>query len=254
MPASAQQTRRPPAKKPTPKAAAKKPAAEAPPKLPELPNDRLLAVGDKGILGGLAPKIVQVIDENNALAEVSLYSRVLTSGPRGPEHKESRVMVWMKLPTAGLVDGFLLGAQTKEYSTRIFEVTGTKTYKTALGTKTVMVLAPAPAPMPATKPDGPTAKPEPNAVAAPAATAAKGEWLNESYKTTLRHVKDEEWAEFDNATGRVHLRYVEKARTDEYLEVFCPERNQELRFYAKRAELKKNGKWEWVAKGHWLGK
>jgi hypothetical protein len=75
--------------------------------------------------------------------------------------------------------------------------------------------------------------------------------VNLSYNTIIQHVGNKDWEEFDNKTGRLHLRYVEKARTADYLEVICPARNQELRFYAKRAELKKDGKWEWVANGHW---
>lgn len=78
------------------------------------------------------------------------------------------------------------------------------------------------------------------------------EWLNASYNTTLRHVKGKEWAEFDNKTGKVHLKYTETARTKDSLEVFCAERKQELRFLANKAELKKDGKWGWVANGHWV--
>jgi formylglycine-generating enzyme required for sulfatase activity len=84
--------------------------------------------------------------------------------------------------------------------------------------------------------------------------ASKGErlrWRNASYNNTLRHVKGKEWAEFDNKTGKVGLHYKETARTKDYLELFCTERNQELRFFADKAELKKNGKWEWVSTGYW---
>jgi hypothetical protein len=78
------------------------------------------------------------------------------------------------------------------------------------------------------------------------------EWINESYDSTLRHVRDNEWTEFNNKDGTVRLRYVERGRSEDRVELFCPERNQEIRFLPNRAELRKNGKWEWIANGHWV--
>ena len=76
-------------------------------------------------------------------------------------------------------------------------------------------------------------------------------WINESYGTTVRHVRGNQWADIDNKTGKLHLSYKETARGKDFLEVYCAERDQELRFLSNRAELKRNGKWEWVAHGHW---
>lgn len=100
----------------------------------------------------------------------------------------------------------------------------------------------------------PTAAPPTTAAGPPAqGNTLSTRWLNESYNVTLRHVKDKEWAEFDNKTGRLHLHYTETGRDKDYLELHCVERNQDLRvaIAGKRMELKKNGKWGWVSNGHW---
>lgn len=75
-------------------------------------------------------------------------------------------------------------------------------------------------------------------------------WLNESYNTTVRHVKGKVWEHVGNKTGQVLWAGNETARTSEYIELLS-ERNEELRVRAQRMELHKDGKWEWAANGHW---
>ena len=76
-------------------------------------------------------------------------------------------------------------------------------------------------------------------------------WLNETYNTSVHWVKDKVWEEVDNKTGRVSYVYNETARIKEYIEIFCPKRNYEVRLLAGKMELKKDGKWGWVANGKW---
>ncbi|GEM_PF-3229053 len=76
-------------------------------------------------------------------------------------------------------------------------------------------------------------------------------WLNETYKVTVRRVKDKVWEEVEETTGRVVWRYTETARTKDYTELYCPKRKYEIRLLTKRMELKKDGKWTWVADGRW---
>ncbi len=84
--------------------------------------------------------------------------------------------------------------------------------------------------------------------------ARQSEWANESYNTTIRRVKDSDWDEKDNKTGRVVLLYRETGRTADYIDLLCPERNYTVRIFVQRnrLELDKNGKWEWGANGHWI--
>ena len=76
-------------------------------------------------------------------------------------------------------------------------------------------------------------------------------WLNETYNTSVHWVKDKVWEEVDNKTGRVSYVYNETARIKEHIEIFCPKRNYEVRLLAGKMELKKDGKWGWVANGKW---
>ncbi len=76
-------------------------------------------------------------------------------------------------------------------------------------------------------------------------------WLNETYNTSVRWVKDKVWEEVDNKTGSVSYVYNETARTKDHIEIFCPKRKYEVRLLAGKMELKKDGKWGWVANGKW---
>jgi len=76
-------------------------------------------------------------------------------------------------------------------------------------------------------------------------------WFNESYNTTIYHVRDKEWAEKDNKTDKLKWAVVEKHRTAEYIELHNAERNQTWRIRDNRMELKKGNKWEWLSNGKW---
>jgi hypothetical protein len=86
---------------------------------PIIGSEDTVSAGDKGSLYCYL-KILQVIDENNALCQFG------TGG---------RLQFWFEMPTNGMVDGKIYDMED-----RIFEVTGTKAYTTALGvSKTVFV-------------------------------------------------------------------------------------------------------------------
>jgi serine/threonine protein kinase len=70
----------------------------------------------------------------------------------------------------------------------------------------------------------------------------RSRWLNETYNVTVRRAGDKSWEQVENKTGRVKKRYTE---------TFDAQRKQEIRLFANRMELKKDGKWIWVAKGRW---
>ncbi|WP_339736262.1 serine/threonine-protein kinase [uncultured Gimesia sp.] len=76
-------------------------------------------------------------------------------------------------------------------------------------------------------------------------------WHNDTYKVTARQTGDKSWEEVQDATGKVLWRYSETSRTKESVELYCPKRKYEVRLLNKRMELKKGGKWTWVANGHW---
>lgn len=76
-------------------------------------------------------------------------------------------------------------------------------------------------------------------------------WHNDTYKVTVRQTGDKSWEEVQDATGKVSWRYSETSRTKESIELYCSKRKYEVRLLDKRMELKKDGKWTWVANGHW---
>lgn len=89
--------------------------------------------------------------------------------------------------------------------------------------------------------------------ATPAVNDSRERWLNESYNTTVRYLKDKKvWEEVDNKTGRVIWVDKEVERTTDYIELFSPERKSEIRLLKERMEQKLGGKWGWVANGHWV--
>ncbi len=112
----------PPAKKP----------AKAPAK-PSFPRNRAPEVGDKGMLFAQRAKVIQIIDEKNALVEVEWYVDGFkgVGGVIENTTKEKNELVWLVRPTAGMVDGRLF--ETEE----LFEVTGTKRYDSKGGQRTI---------------------------------------------------------------------------------------------------------------------
>lgn len=94
-----------------------------------------LKVGAKGWPSRIDAKVQQVIDANSML--VGIEDARTNSG---------RYTTWImvKCPTAGITDGkFWRGGQWKDLAdTNVWEVTGTTTYKTLTGTKTVFVVEP----------------------------------------------------------------------------------------------------------------
>ena len=82
-----------------------------------------------------------------------------------------------------------------------------------------------------------------------AGNTLRSRWLNETYNVTVRRVKGKQWEEVQNKTGRVTWQYTETGRTKDYTEIFDAKRKYEVRLFADRMELKKDGKWIWVAKG-----
>ena len=113
----------PPVKKPT----------KAPSK-PSFPRNRAPAVGDKGMLYGQRAKVIQIIDDGNALVEVEWYvDGFKGAGGTTIERtlKEVNEIVWLVRPTAGLIDGRVL--ETDD----LFEVTGTKRYESKAGQRTI---------------------------------------------------------------------------------------------------------------------
>jgi len=77
------------------------------------------------------------------------------------------------------------------------------------------------------------------------------QWVNVTYKTTVRRTKNGDWEEIDEKTGHVIWMDQEVTRTTDYVELFCTKRKYKIRLFAKRMELWKGGKWQRVANGHW---
>jgi TolB-like protein len=75
-------------------------------------------------------------------------------------------------------------------------------------------------------------------------------FVNQTYHTTVRRLKDGRWEEADSRTGHVNTVYTETSRTKETVELHCPRRNIEVRLLRSRMEQKINGKWQGVADGH----
>lgn len=76
------------------------------------------------------------------------------------------------------------------------------------------------------------------------------EWVNTSYKTVFRHVGGKRWKEYESS-GKLVRDLNETGRTDDYVEVFLLDRKQTFRLYERRADMLKDGRWEWVSNGNW---
>ena len=108
-----------------------------------------------------------------------------------------------------------------------------------------LLLGGRPAPVPST-PIGP----EPVVDATP--VDRRKQFLNLTYDGHWRDAGDGVWLNVSNKTGVVNCKERETERTNEYIEVFCPNRNYHLRFFSNRVELKRpGGQWGWVANGRW---
>lgn len=57
-------------------------------------------------------------------------------------------------------------------------------------------------------------------------------WINESYHTTVSRAGDKKWADVHDQTGDVWNTYVEKARTDDYIEVYCARTKDTIRYFS----------------------
>ena len=80
---------------------------------------------------------------------------------------------------------------------------------------------------------------------------ARSRWLNTSYDSTIYHEQGKQWAEMDNASQKIKWSLTEMERTVEYIELFNATRNETWRLLPKKVDLKKDGRWEWIATGHW---
>lgn len=76
-------------------------------------------------------------------------------------------------------------------------------------------------------------------------------WLNTTYNVTVRRVGDSNWQEIDQKTGRNLNHYKTVSNNNEYTELYDEKRKYEVRLYADKMMLKKDGKWIRVAQGHW---
>jgi hypothetical protein len=76
-------------------------------------------------------------------------------------------------------------------------------------------------------------------------------WVNVTYSNTLYPIDGGQWEQKDHKTGRIIDTSKETARTDEYVELFCPPRNQTVRLMRNRMEAQNNDKWNWAASGYW---
>jgi hypothetical protein len=77
-------------------------------------------------------------------------------------------------------------------------------------------------------------------------------WFSTSYKTIFYWVKDKTWAEVDEGKTEPKWYWRETRREPDYVELFLPARDETWRFSASRADLKRDGKWEWGANGYWV--
>ena len=252
------------------------------PKIKDLPIPQLKAL-EVGSIGKLTPrfKVLQVIDANHMLVEwgdrpvphrIDSGEAVLAGSPEALAHMEEFrrqgnavpfITLMLEVSTENVTDNTLVNLEKVADCWRVYKKA---TYQTAAGTsKTVLVARPydlaevrkvwnrGPQVNPAGKPAN---NPKPADVAANPSNNAEAdprmEWLNESYHVTLRHLQGKDWAEFNNDTGKLWLKYEETGRADDFISLDCPERNQKLRVRSDKIELFKNDNWEWVATGKWI--
>jgi len=87
--------------------------------------------------------------------------------------------------------------------------------------------------------------------ATPATRGDRAKWLNTSYDTTIYHIKDKQWGETDNKTGKLKWHLEEKEVTKDYIELYLGERKQTIRLRPTRMDLKDGNNWKWLSNGKW---
>jgi len=78
-------------------------------------------------------------------------------------------------------------------------------------------------------------------------------WNNRSYNTVLYHRQGDVWEEM-NAAGKREREVKEISRNSEYIELLLVDRQHKIRLYEKRADMFKDGRWQWVCHGEWISK
>ena len=89
--------------------------------------------------------------------------------------------------------------------------------------------------------------------AAPADATLPTQYVDETYGGTYHRRANGKWEVVDNASGRVVRVDKEVSRTADFVELFTqnPPPNQQFRLFPNRIERMVNGKWQWIANGHW---
>lgn len=76
-------------------------------------------------------------------------------------------------------------------------------------------------------------------------------WENESYQTRIQQIQSGDWTEVKR-NGKLERKLKEVAKNEKFIEVLMLDRRQPMRLYDDHADIFKDGKWIWVAKGSWI--
>lgn len=182
-------------------------------------------------------RVIQVVDPHSAIVEI-LY---------GTSYGLERFTIWLEADTSKWSDGALV-----EFHQPVIFVGNHQYETTSGGTKTLLVARTwTEAELKRFRNWRPGGALAADSLLKPDATDTRRTWLNTSYDSTVRHVRDKTWEEVDNKTGKVKWPLTEKDRTTEYIELQLAERDHTYRLLPTKLELLKDGKWEWLSNGKW---
>lgn len=76
-------------------------------------------------------------------------------------------------------------------------------------------------------------------------------WICISYKSVYTQKDERSWIETDSETGKIKFEMDYKGRTDDYVELLNVAKNDLVRLYADRIEVKQDREWAAIGGGHW---
>ncbi len=76
-------------------------------------------------------------------------------------------------------------------------------------------------------------------------------WICISYKSVYTQKDERTWIETDSETGKIKFEMDYKGRTDDYVELLNVAKNDLVRLYADRIEVKQDREWAAIGGGHW---
>jgi hypothetical protein len=97
-----------------------------------------------------------------------------------------------------------------------------------------------------------TAEGEGTGIEKRAAVASRRRFINVSYGAAIVHVQGKKWEQVDPKTGKRSWWLTETGRDENYIYLYCADKQQSWRIGEKRMDFVQPDKsWSWLSNGYW---